>query len=572
MVRVLGGFEVVVDGRPVPADAWRSRRAADLVKVLALAPSHTLHREQVMELLWPELGAEAAGANLRKAVHYARRAMRADDAIHSEAAVLSLWPGQVDIDADVFGAAAEAALAARDAAACARAAELYHGDPVPGDRYEAWAGEPRQRLRERHLATLKGAGDWPKVVALDPTDEQAHRELMREHLAGGRRREAIRQFERLRDALREYVGVGPDRATIAVYEQVLAAEGEQPPEPAQRAAVLIATGLVQLNRQDFAEAERLARQARDLAVDAGLAHELGDASTLLALVASFTGRWHQVFREEFTASLRHRDELTMAAFDGHLCFAEYHLSGAVPAPDAEKYARELLALADESASKPGRGVARLMLGEALLGAGRYDEARDHLTRALRDNAAAGGTSGCCLSLERLAQLETAAGRPDLAAALLDQGRSTVQDSRLRSHLLVRLLGVAVEAATDPPAARIALTAAERALADTTVVCEPCSINYRVQATITAARTGELLRAGRHLADAERIAGLWQGGRWPAAIWEARAALRRAENQPAQAAAMLHEAASAYAAAGRPADERRCRAAADSMRAGEGAAG
>jgi DNA-binding SARP family transcriptional activator len=105
---VLGGFEVVVDGRPVPADAWRSRRAADLVKVLALEPSHTLHREQVMEWLWPELGAEAAGANLRKAVHYARRAMGADDAIRSEAAVLSLWPGQVDIDADAFGAAAEA--------------------------------------------------------------------------------------------------------------------------------------------------------------------------------------------------------------------------------------------------------------------------------------------------------------------------------------------------------------------------------------------------------------------------------------------------------------------------------
>jgi tetratricopeptide (TPR) repeat protein len=399
------------------------------------------------------------------------------------------------------------------------------------------------------------------VVALDPTDEQAHRELMREHLAAGRRREAIRQFERLRDALRERVGVGPDRATIALYEQVLAAEGEQPPEPAQRAAVLIATGLVHLNRHDFAEAERLARKALDLAVDAGLAHELGEASTLLALVASFTGRWHEVFLEEFTASLRHRDELTVAAYDANLCFAEYHLAGALSAPDAETYARELLALADESASKPGRGVARLMLGEALLGAGRYDEARDHLTRALRENAEAGATSGWCVSVERLAQVEAATGRPGHAAALLDQARPTADDSPMRSHLLVRLLGVALEAAPDPAAARMALTAAERALADTRVVCEPCSVNYRVHATITAARAGDLTRAGRHLGDAERIAGLWQGGRWPAAIWEARAALRRAENQPARATALLHEAASAYAAAGRPADERRCLAAA-----------
>jgi DNA-binding SARP family transcriptional activator len=46
-VRLLGGFEVAVDGVPVPAEAWSRRHAASLVKLLALSPGRRLHRERV---------------------------------------------------------------------------------------------------------------------------------------------------------------------------------------------------------------------------------------------------------------------------------------------------------------------------------------------------------------------------------------------------------------------------------------------------------------------------------------------------------------------------------------------
>src|SRR4051794_41724460 len=74
-VRLLGRFEVLVDSRPVPADAWAQRRAADLVKLLALAPGHRMPRDEVLEMLWPRLGADAAASNLHKAASYARRAL-----------------------------------------------------------------------------------------------------------------------------------------------------------------------------------------------------------------------------------------------------------------------------------------------------------------------------------------------------------------------------------------------------------------------------------------------------------------------------------------------------------------
>jgi DNA-binding SARP family transcriptional activator len=40
--QLLGGFRVDVDGRAVPDTAWHHRRAAELVKLLALAPRHRL--------------------------------------------------------------------------------------------------------------------------------------------------------------------------------------------------------------------------------------------------------------------------------------------------------------------------------------------------------------------------------------------------------------------------------------------------------------------------------------------------------------------------------------------------
>src|SRR5918998_3102336 len=74
-VWLLGGFRVSVGSRAIGQDAWRLRKAASLVKLLALAPGHRLHREQAMEALWPNLGLRAASNNLRQALHVARRTL-----------------------------------------------------------------------------------------------------------------------------------------------------------------------------------------------------------------------------------------------------------------------------------------------------------------------------------------------------------------------------------------------------------------------------------------------------------------------------------------------------------------
>jgi DNA-binding SARP family transcriptional activator len=77
-VSLLGRFAVSVGPRVVGEEGWRLRKAASLVKLLALAPYHRLHREQPMELLWPDLAPRSAANNLHQTLHAARRTLDPD--------------------------------------------------------------------------------------------------------------------------------------------------------------------------------------------------------------------------------------------------------------------------------------------------------------------------------------------------------------------------------------------------------------------------------------------------------------------------------------------------------------
>src|SRR5215211_5425838 len=159
-VWLLGGFKVSIGLRSIGEQEWRLKKAASLVKLLALAPGHRMHREQAMELLWPDLEPEAALNNLHYALHVARRTLEPPTALASSTACryhlvrlrgeqLLLCPDSpVWVDVEAFEEAAGTARHVLEPAAYRAAIELYSGELLPQDRYERWAEERRAQLRE----------------------------------------------------------------------------------------------------------------------------------------------------------------------------------------------------------------------------------------------------------------------------------------------------------------------------------------------------------------------------------------------------------------------------------------
>src|SRR5262245_29490390 len=230
-VRLLGSFTMAVDGRSVPAEAWSRRQAAVLVKLLALAPEGRLHRDRVVDALWPDVTVEAALPRLHKAAHYARRAIGDVDAVVLKGEVVALYPGaSLEVDAVRFEQAADSALAAvpPSPAACGEVLDLA-GELLPDDLGERWLDEPRERLRLRAVELLRGARRWEELLRLDPVDEEAHVELLREAVLRGDRADGVRRFARMEEVLESELGISPPPEAFVLRERLLNGGLPSPP-------------------------------------------------------------------------------------------------------------------------------------------------------------------------------------------------------------------------------------------------------------------------------------------------------------------------------------------------------
>jgi predicted ATPase/DNA-binding SARP family transcriptional activator len=232
-VRLLGGFEVRFAGRPVPSAVWRQRRPAAIVKLLALQPDIRLHREQLLDALWPDLDPDSAANNLRVALHVARRGLAAAGAPPDQFLtrdgdrVLLGPPDRVVVDTLEFATAASRAWQSDDPSIAEHALSLYRGDLLPEDPYEDWAAARREGVRASYLTLLdrlaglhEARGQFAAAVAAreralvaEPLDEAVHVALMRLHAAMGHPASALAQFARLQAVLDRELGAEPDRQT-----------------------------------------------------------------------------------------------------------------------------------------------------------------------------------------------------------------------------------------------------------------------------------------------------------------------------------------------------------------------
>src|SRR3954470_14082579 len=248
-IRLLGGFATRVGAQIVPSTVWRQRRAAAVVKLLALESGHRLHREHLLETLWPDFDPDSAANNLRGALHHARLGLERAGApsgifLARDGDQLVLGPrDQLVVDVEVFGEAVKDAWHSAEPAIAERACALYAGDLLPDDPYEEWAAARREGLRASYLTVLnrlaglhEERGELHHAIAAherllltEPLDEAAHAGIMRLTAQLGHPQRALAHYARLQSLLERELGTPPDPATQALAAATR--DGRLPPAP-----------------------------------------------------------------------------------------------------------------------------------------------------------------------------------------------------------------------------------------------------------------------------------------------------------------------------------------------------
>jgi predicted ATPase/DNA-binding SARP family transcriptional activator len=219
------------------AEGLETRHHVRALLALAGSSSQGVGRDEIVDLLWPNLGAAQGRNRLYHTVHLARKALSAwawDD----EWVVVRNSHVMIDerVWCDVRQLEATARQAENQQERRAGAGDLQallplcRGDWMPDLDIGSVGEALRSRVRKLQATVLRRVaqsnqtqGDTPSqrallhsLLQLEATDEWAYHELMRLDLAVGRRHAVLRHFDKLSRSLSAQLGLRPSTQTSAL--------------------------------------------------------------------------------------------------------------------------------------------------------------------------------------------------------------------------------------------------------------------------------------------------------------------------------------------------------------------
>lgn len=201
-LQLFGGFALWRSGERISAAAWRSTTARAVLAMLAIERGNPLHREIIIDRLWPDTADDKASNRLSVALSTIRRVVHGGEPLgDSPSVILALGDAvrlnldMIDVDVERFfsyAAAGRQASADGDddhALALYRLAEeSYGGALYAEDPYCQWAAATRESAAltygaiVRELAAADVTADdheaasrrYLRLIEHDPFDEAAH--------------------------------------------------------------------------------------------------------------------------------------------------------------------------------------------------------------------------------------------------------------------------------------------------------------------------------------------------------------------------------------------------------------
>lgn len=248
-IQTLGSFRVWRDNVEISSTTWGREKALHLFQFFVTMRRQTtnLHKEQIIDRLWPEVDFEGGDRDFKVALHAINKVIEPDRKPRAEPRFIQRYgltyglnPKMVWIDADAFEELVAAGNRAvldnqleESIARYQRALNLYQGDYLPERRYEDWSSAERERLQVLALGLMTTLADLllphnplesirltQRVLTIDPVWENAYRTQMRAYLAQGNRPMAIRTYQQCVEALRHELDVDPLPETNELYQQI----------------------------------------------------------------------------------------------------------------------------------------------------------------------------------------------------------------------------------------------------------------------------------------------------------------------------------------------------------------
>ncbi|MGE5139281.1 MAG: AfsR/SARP family transcriptional regulator [Rudaea sp.] len=253
-IRLFGKVVVQCDGRVI--DGLDAHRVQELFCFLVLHRDQPHARESLAGRLWPDTSTSQSRKNLRQAIWQLQSALEPSGAVPGDR-ILIVEPEWIQFNMSA-GCSLDAADVERaysavegrrgmqlDAGAVAMlqaAVDLYQGELLAG-WYQDWCLYERERFQHMYLAMLDklvgycegqreyeaGLNYGNRALRTDRARERTHRRVMRLYYLNGNRTEAIRQYARCVEALREELGVEPSASTTALFERICAGEADGDP-------------------------------------------------------------------------------------------------------------------------------------------------------------------------------------------------------------------------------------------------------------------------------------------------------------------------------------------------------
>lgn len=243
-IKLLGGFSVILDDRPVTD--FRSAKTRALLAYLAAQPDQDHLRPKLATLFWGEMSDTAASTYLRNELANLKKVLGGHPALEISRNALRLHSAHAAIDAHAVqrGLADFAALPAEVQAQrlqeLAALLERYTGEFLAGFNlndaveFDDWQLITREQLHEQVMAALSTLqlryaeqGRWPELasaarrqLALVPWLESAHRNVIQALAAQGRTQDALEQYAKCCAILQEELGVEPSLPTQEIVARL----------------------------------------------------------------------------------------------------------------------------------------------------------------------------------------------------------------------------------------------------------------------------------------------------------------------------------------------------------------